>query len=50
MRDLFAEALERAMQIQSESVGRLQDGESGGAEVLARLTVMLYEGAGTGNT
>ena len=50
LRDLFADALERAMQIQSESVGRLQDDESGGAEVLARLTVMLYEGAGTGTT
>jgi len=50
LRDLFADALERAMQIQSESVGSLQDGESGGAEVLARLTVMLYEGAGAGNT
>ena len=50
LRDLFADALGRAMQIQSESVGRLQEGQSGGAEVLTRLTIMLYEGAGASST
>src|SRR4051794_18988669 len=46
LRDLLAETLDRALEIQAESSGRLQNSDEGGAEILARLTVMLYEGAG----
>jgi DNA-binding transcriptional ArsR family regulator len=46
LRGVLSEALDRALEIQAESVGRLQDEQSGGPEVLTRLTVLLYEGAG----
>ena len=47
LREILEETLERALEIQSESVGRLQEGQTGGPEVLTRLTMMLYEGAGS---
>ncbi|HEU4976521.1 MAG TPA: helix-turn-helix domain-containing protein [Baekduia sp.] len=38
----MVELLDWAMEQQAESAGRLQDGESGGAEVLARLAMISY--------
>jgi DNA-binding transcriptional ArsR family regulator len=40
--ELLLEVVDRAMEIQAESAGRLQDDEAGGAEVLSRLTVLHY--------
>jgi DNA-binding transcriptional ArsR family regulator len=42
LNDKMAELLEWALEEQAKSAGRLQDGESGGAEMRARLTMMSY--------
>jgi DNA-binding transcriptional ArsR family regulator len=47
LRLLLSETLARARAIQAESAERLQAGKSGGDEVTARLTVLLYEGTGS---
>src|ERR1700712_5456470 len=44
------ELLEWAIEAQAASAGRLQDGESGGAEVRTRLTLLSYSAPPVGST
>lgn len=43
--DGMLKLLDRAMELQSESAGRLQDGGSGGEEIVASLSMLAYEAA-----